>query len=89
MNEEPTVIHNAEGQRFELLMREETAYLEYSRQGTNFSLDHTYVPDALRGLGVGGILVRAAVMEAKKQGWSIVPHCSFVVAYLQRHPELA
>lgn len=89
MSKELAVFNNIAMQRFECARRGEMAFLEYAVEGTHLNLNHTYVPDALRGLGVGGILVNAASAEAKQQGWSLVPHCTFVVAYLRKHPELA
>ncbi|PYE87076.1 GNAT family N-acetyltransferase [Phyllobacterium leguminum] len=50
-------------------------------------VDHTGVPDALRGQGVGVALTHHAVEDARRGGWKIVPLCPFVRAQAQRHPD--
>jgi predicted GNAT family acetyltransferase len=51
------------------------------------TVDHTGVPRALSGRGVGLALVARAVEDARAEGFRIVPHCSFVRVMLQRHKE--
>lgn len=85
-----SVIHNTTLCRFELRTESHLALLEYSHLGgQRVSFDHTEVPDALRGRGVGVKLVEAALDEARKQGWKVEPRCSFVAHYLQKHPGAA
>jgi predicted GNAT family acetyltransferase len=48
-------------------------------------VDHTGVPKALAGRGVGLALVARAVEDARAEGFRIVPHCSFVRVMIQRH----
>ena len=50
-------------------------------------IDHTEIPDALRGRSVGQALVRRAVEDARAQGRFIVPLCPFAKAQIERHPE--
>jgi predicted GNAT family acetyltransferase len=50
---------------------------------------HTGVPDAFRGKGVGRVLVTRLVEDARKDGFKIVPACSFVDAERRKHPEWA
>lgn len=49
--------------------------------------DHTGVPDALRGKGVGKQLVERMVDDARSQGVKITPLCPFVNAQRRQHPE--
>lgn len=51
--------------------------------------DHTGVPDALRGTGVGLALVERLVTDARAEGVKIVPLCPFVKSQLARHPDWA
>ncbi|MEM8655244.1 MAG: GNAT family N-acetyltransferase [Pseudomonadota bacterium] len=51
--------------------------------------DHTGVPDALRGTGVGQALVKRLVEDAFAEGWKIVPLCPFVNAQRAMHPDWA
>lgn len=51
--------------------------------------DHTGVPDALRGKGVGLALVKRMIVDAQGAGVKIVPLCAFVNTRARRHPEWA
>ena len=70
-------------------MNDELALMSYSRDGGRVVFDHTYVPEQFRGKGVAAALVRAALNEAREQHWQIVPQCSYVAAFIERHPEFA
>ncbi|WP_064684803.1 GNAT family N-acetyltransferase [Rhizobium bangladeshense] len=64
------------------------AEMTYSRTSpTLVIIDHTAVPDALRGKGVGQALAMHAVEAARTGGWKIIPLCPFFKAQAQRHPE--
>ena len=52
-------------------------------------IDHTEVPDAFRGQGVGARLVTRAVEDARAAGKTIIPLCPFAAAQFRRHPEWA
>lgn len=65
------------------------AEMTYSRANPSLVIiDHTFVPDALRGRRVGEKLVLQAVDDARSEGFSIIPLCPFAKAYIERHPEL-
>ncbi|MDA0184012.1 N-acetyltransferase [Solirubrobacter phytolaccae] len=49
---------------------------------------HTEVDPEFGGQGVGSALVREALAAAADEDLAVIPHCPFVRAYLQRHPEL-
>jgi uncharacterized protein len=62
--------------------------MTYSRASPELIIiDHTGVPDELRGKGVGQALAVQAVEEARKGGWKVIPLCPFFKAQVQRHPE--
>ena len=42
---------------------------------------------ACEGRGFGSKLVHDALDDARRQGLAIVPLCSFVAHYVERHPE--
>ena len=48
--------------------------------------DHTFVPPSLRGGGIAAKLVEAMVADARTEGFSIRPQCSYVAAAFRRHP---
>ena len=52
-------------------------------------VDHTGVPDSLRGTGAGRALVEHLVEDARANGFRIVPLCPFVNAERRKHPEWA
>lgn len=64
------------------------AEMTYSRAGASLIIiDHTAVPDALRGRSVGQALVRRAVEDARAEGRSILPLCPFAKAQIAHHEE--
>ena len=83
------VLHNIQSQRFEIQIDENCAFLSYIKNGEQVLFDHTYVPDRLRGKGLAATLVRTALEEARQLRWKVVPCCSYVAAFIERHPEYA
>ncbi|QDY70371.1 GNAT family N-acetyltransferase [Qingshengfaniella alkalisoli] len=74
--------------RYNVTLDGHEAELTYSRAGaTSIIIDHTGVPDALRGRQVGLALVRRAVEDARSENRTIVPLCPFAKAQIARHPE--
>ncbi|BBC71364.1 conserved hypothetical protein [Altererythrobacter sp. B11] len=65
------------------------AELTWTARGNARIAEHTFVPPEARGLGVAGKLVDALVADAREQGFTIVPQCSYVEAAFRRHPEWA
>ncbi|MEM1148217.1 MAG: GNAT family N-acetyltransferase [Pseudomonadota bacterium] len=64
------------------------AEMTYSRAGTSrIIIDHTGVPEVLKGRGVGKKLVEAAVKDARAEAFKIIPLCPFAKATLERTPE--
>ena len=49
--------------------------------------DHTYVPESMRGTGMGKALVHRLIEDARKDGFKIIPLCPFVKAQYARNPE--
>lgn len=83
------VRHTTTQQRFESQADGAVAFLSYTHQGDHVCFGHTFVPALLRGRGMAGVLVRAALDEARARQWKVVPRCSYVAAFLKRHPECA
>lgn len=50
-------------------------------------VDHTGVPEAMRGTGAGQRLAMNAIEDARQNGWKIMPLCPFMRAQTMRHPE--
>ncbi|NNH60751.1 N-acetyltransferase [Rhizobium laguerreae] len=78
----------ASGGRYAAKVEGHEAEMTYSRTSPKLVIiDHTGVPDALRGKGVGQALALHAVEAARTGGWKIIPLCPFFKAQAQRHPE--
>lgn len=91
MSEEIKIIHEDNGSKGRYVGRIvglPEAELTYSRASPTFIIiDHTGVPDELRGKGVGQALVRHAVEHARESGTKILPLCPFAKAQIARHPD--
>ena len=76
------------GGRYVLRLDGAEAEMTYSRASPELVIiDHTGVPDSLRGKGAGQALALHAVEAARAGGWKIIPLCPFFKAQAQRHPE--
>ncbi|MDX3929181.1 MAG: GNAT family N-acetyltransferase [Shinella sp.] len=74
--------------RYSALVEGHEAEMTYSRASPRLIIiDHTGVPDALRGKGVGQALAAHAIDEARAGGWKIMPLCPFFRAQAMRHKE--
>lgn len=51
--------------------------------------DHTEVPDAFRGQGIGMKLAERLIADARAQGFKVFPLCPFVKSQFRRHPDWA
>jgi predicted GNAT family acetyltransferase len=66
------------------------AELTYSRSSPTLIIaDHTAVPDAFRGQGIGRLLATRMVEDARKEGVKIYVLCPFINAERKKHPEWA
>lgn len=81
------VEHNAAASRFEITVGGRLAECSYQRVGDTLVLHHTAVPAAAQGQGVAAALVKAALDWARAEGLRVRPVCSYVAAYMRRHPE--
>jgi len=76
------------GGRYTVTIDGHTADMTYSKAGaTRIIIDHTGVPDALRGKGAGQAMVKQAVEDARASGVKIIPLCPFAKAQIEKHPE--
>jgi predicted GNAT family acetyltransferase len=76
-----------ERHRYEMQVDGQVAFIDFRRDGSVVSLTHAEVPAALNGRGIGSALVRGTLEQIKAAGEQVRPLCSFVAAYMQRHPE--
>jgi len=82
------VVDVPEESRYELRLGDRRIGLAaYRRRGERIAFTHTEVDPACEGRGFGSKLVHDALDDARRQGLAIVPLCSFVAHYVERHPE--
>lgn len=83
----PAVVHDEEGQRFTVSADGEVAELSYRTMGNQIIFQHTGVPAALEGRGIGSALAKAGLNYAQQNGMEVIPLCPFVRSYIERKPE--
>lgn len=81
------VIHDAGTHRFHVDVDGYRGALDYVLRDGVMVITHTGVPRAIGGRGVAAALTRVALDAARREGWKVLPACSYAAAYLRRHPE--
>jgi predicted GNAT family acetyltransferase len=81
------VRHNAAEHRFEAEVDGHFSVAEYEDQDGTLVFTHTFVPPELRGRGVAEALVRAGLQFAGERRARVVPACSYVAKFIERHRE--
>lgn len=79
--------HDAARGRFFTTVDARQCEVDYRLDARRMIISHTGVPPQLEGRGIAATLVKHALEWAKLQGLQVVPACSYVRVYLQRHPE--
>jgi uncharacterized protein len=74
--------------RFELDVNGVTAVANYQLNGQVMTFAHTEVPPQARHGGIATQLIAGALQAARARGLKVVPRCSFVKAYVDKHPEV-
>lgn len=87
-----TITHQENGSKGQYIAQvegfDEPAELTYSRASYQLIIvDHTGVPDSLRGQGVGVALAKRVVEDARSGSFKIIPLCPFFKAQAVRHPD--
>lgn len=79
--------HGSKG-RYVALVGNIEAEMTYSRiNDHHIIVDHTEVPESLKGKGIGAALAEHVVHEARDKGFKITPLCPFMAAQFRKHPE--
>ena len=85
---EPTVRDAPEAQRYEIRDGERVlGVAAYERRGDTVVFTHTEVDPDAGPSGLGSTLVRAALDDVRSRGGKVVPQCSFVRGWIERHLE--
>lgn len=83
-----TVIHDKEKNRFYVEIENKISELDYKKIDENtLELQRTFVPEALREQGIAGEIVKTALEYAKNNNYLVIPTCSYVQHYIEKHPE--
>ncbi len=84
----PQVVDSPEAGRFEVRVDGVVAgYAEYRRTPSTVSFTHTVVDPAFEGRGLGSVLARGALDAVRAEGAQVLPHCPFIRAWIERHPD--
>ncbi|SEB77903.1 GNAT family N-acetyltransferase [Streptomyces sp. TLI_105] len=90
---EPRVTDRPEKSRYEILAGDdgtETAgFAEYHLSEGEIAFIHTEIDPRFGGRGLGGLLARGALDDARARGLSVLPYCPFIRGWIGKHPEYA
>ncbi|MFA6769754.1 MAG: GNAT family N-acetyltransferase [Bacteroidales bacterium] len=84
---ENKITHNLNIKRFETIVDGITAYVEYKNYPGGLDLVHTIVPKAIGSRGVAAKLVKHVLDYAASNNLKIIPTCSYIRIYVDRHKE--
>ena len=80
--------HHPERRQYHFLVDDEMVGLaDYHDVDGARVVHHTEIDPAREGQGLGGAMVKAVLDDIGASGMTVVPQCSFVAAYVRRHPE--
>ena len=82
-----SVRHNAAEHRFESELEGHLSVADYAERDGALVFTHTFVPPELRGRGVAEALVRSGLEYARERNMRVVPACSYVAKFIERHSE--
>lgn len=81
------VVDNASKSQYEARIENAIAKIEYKKEEGKIYLTHTEVPQSLAGKGIASKLLSKVLEDIERKELKLIPLCSFVASYLQRHPE--
>ncbi len=82
------IVHNTDLERFEIYVDEEVgAYSDYVDIGDKRNFDHTITKELYEGKGLASAVIAFALSQTRAEGLKVVTSCSFVLSYIDNHPE--
>ena len=86
MSEGLSIHHDQASHQFVTTVEGDRAYLAYMDLGKKtLDMYRTFVPDALRGRGIAAVLTQHALEYAEREGYQVIPSCSYVERYIERN----
>jgi predicted GNAT family acetyltransferase len=83
-----TVTDHPDRERFEIDVDGQRAgFVQYLRRGGRLIFFHTEIDPAFEGQGLGSQLATGALDAARASGEPVVPLCSFIGGWIDRHPD--
>ena len=88
--DEPRVVRDHDARQYEVFKGDQRAGLARYRDEPGVRVfTHTEVDPAFKGGGLAGRLARKALDDARAEGLKVVPRCSYIAAYIEKHEEYA
>ena len=81
------LINNTKDKQYEIHVDSYVARIVYELKDQHISLTHTVVPNELGGKGIGSSLLKKVLEDIESKGYVLIPICSFIVSYIEKHPE--
>ncbi|MDR2373428.1 MAG: N-acetyltransferase [Bifidobacteriaceae bacterium] len=83
-----TVRNDAEAGQYELIADDVVVGLaQYQARPGQLAFVHTEIAPEVSGQGLGQVLIKAALDDARAKGLAVLPYCSFVRHYVETHPD--
>lgn len=79
--------HDAAGSRYYFQLPDAQAEIVYIDTPDAVILTHTHVPEQYGGQGIAGRLTQAVLEALNAEQKKIVPQCSYIARYVERHPQ--
>jgi uncharacterized protein len=79
--------NNSAENRFETTVNGALCFAAYELEPGRITFTHTEVPEPASGRGVAGRLAETALEHARSKRLRVVPLCSFIATYIERHGE--
>ncbi|MFD0366629.1 GNAT family N-acetyltransferase [Streptomyces sp. NPDC127114] len=103
METQAQVIDRPEKSRYEILAHahagvgadahddgtETAGFAEYHLSEGEIAFIHTEIDPRFGGRGLGGLLARGALDDARARGLRVLPYCPFIRGWIGKHPEYA
>ncbi|MGF1757115.1 N-acetyltransferase [Photobacterium sagamiensis] len=87
---EYSVEHDTAKQQYRVQVQPELwALVTYTKQDKVLHLNYSEVPHELRGQGYGSVLMEAVLTQIQSEGYKVVPVCSYIRCYIDRHERWA